>query len=248
MNRRNVPIAALALLLGILSGFTRESEKNQGPQFGTNPSSPGVPVYRFAVHPLHNPAKLIQSYQPLIDYLNRGLQGARLELEASRDYAKFEEKYRAHKPEFLLPNPWQTLQAMKAGYHVIAMAGEPKDFTGIQFAILADQGGRVLAATDKSKLGLYLVDLPKQANQTMLSGTASLVDVATPAVIGGHHVGWARIGIGQKVASEKLAQITKSGVIYALAALLNCGRSAIATSSIVQRGLSLSEGRDSNGV
>ena len=130
MNRRNVPIVVLALLLCILSGCTQESE-NQGPQFGTNPSSPGVPVYRFAVHPLHNPAKLIQSYQPLIDYLNRGLQGARLELEASRDYAKFEEKYRAHKPEFLLPNPWQTLQAMKAGYHVIAMAGEPKDFTGI---------------------------------------------------------------------------------------------------------------------
>ena len=95
-----------------------------------------------------------------------------------------------------------------------------RHYPEVQFAILADQGGRVLAATDKSKLGLYLVDLPKQANQTMLSGTASLVDVATPAVIGGHHVGWARIGIGQKVASEKLAQITKSGVIYALAALL----------------------------
>jgi phosphonate transport system substrate-binding protein len=90
-----------------------------------------VPVYRLAVHPLHNPSKLIQVYQPLIDYLNRSLHGARLSLEASRDYGDFEGKYQARKPEFLLPNPWQTLQAMKLGYRVIATAGEPQDFKGI---------------------------------------------------------------------------------------------------------------------
>jgi phosphonate transport system substrate-binding protein len=73
----------------------------------------------------------MQAYQPLIDYLNGRLQGARLVLEASRDYANFEGKYQARKPEFLLPNPWQTLQAMKVGYRVIAMAGEPRDFKGI---------------------------------------------------------------------------------------------------------------------
>jgi phosphonate transport system substrate-binding protein len=98
-----------------------------------------MPVYRFAVHPLHNPAKLMQAYQPLIDSMNARLQGARLTLEASRDYASFEEKYQARKPEFILPNPWQTLQAEKAGYRVIATAGVPQDFTGI-FVVRRDSG------------------------------------------------------------------------------------------------------------
>lgn len=130
MNRRGMIVAALVLLLGVLPGCSREPE-GRGPQFGTKPSSPGIPVYHLAVHPLHNPTKLMQAYQPLIDYLNNRLQDACLSLEASRDYAHFEEKYRARKPEFLLPNPWQTLQAMKVGYRVIATAGEPHDFKGI---------------------------------------------------------------------------------------------------------------------
>lgn len=130
--------AVLLLSLGMLSGCKPVAE-NQEPRFGKSPASHDVPTYRFAVHPLHNPAKLAQAYQPLIDYLNARLQGARLALEASRDYASYEEKYRARKTEFLLPNPWQSLQAMKTGYHVIAEAGEPKDFTGI-FVVRKDSG------------------------------------------------------------------------------------------------------------
>jgi len=130
MMRSFVTILLLGVLLGALPGCSREPDV-KGPLVGTAPPAAGLPSYRLAVHPLHNPAKLTQAYQPLIDYLNSRVPGARLTLEASRDYANFEEKYRARKPEFLLANPWQTLQAMKAGYHVIAMAGEPLDFKGI---------------------------------------------------------------------------------------------------------------------
>lgn len=128
MNRR--VLLVFLFLLGILPGCTQEPE-SLGPQFGTALPSLGIPVYHFTVHPLYNPAKLLEEYQPLIDYLNAHLQDAQLVLEASRDYADFEEKYGARKPDFLLPNPWQTLQAMQVGYHVIAMAGEPDDFKGI---------------------------------------------------------------------------------------------------------------------
>ena len=130
MGRRIVIFFMLALFLGTFLGCNREPEV-KGPQVGTKPQAAGVPLYRLAVHPLHNPKKLFQAYQPLIDYLNSRLQGARLALEASRDYAAFEEKYQARKPELLLPNPWQTVQAMRVGYRVIAMAGEPGDFKGI---------------------------------------------------------------------------------------------------------------------
>lgn len=119
----------------------------EGPRYGGAPRSQAIRVYRLAVHPLHNPTKLTQAYGPLVDHLNAHLdadpsadlnaplaaqgRGAQLELEASRDYASFEQKYRARGPELLLPNPWQTLQAMRAGYRVIAMAGEPRDFRGL---------------------------------------------------------------------------------------------------------------------
>ncbi len=128
MKRNATSIVALALLL--LGLGCEQEPQTPGPKYGV--ASPDTAAaYHFAVHPLHNPTKLTQAYQPLIDYLNANLKGARLSLEASRDYANFEEKYQGRKPEFLLPNPWQTLQAMKAGYSVIAMAGEPQDFKGI---------------------------------------------------------------------------------------------------------------------
>jgi phosphonate transport system substrate-binding protein len=105
--------------------------ENIGPQYGTAPAHQTVPVYSFAVHPLYNPAKLFSAYQPLIDYLNSHLENAQITLEASRDYADFEEKYKKQEPDFLLPNPWQTLQAMEDGYQVIAMSGDASDFKGI---------------------------------------------------------------------------------------------------------------------
>lgn len=110
-----------------------------GPKYSSQPPVKKNSVYRFAVHALHNPARMMAAYQPLIDYLNENLTGGRILLEASRDYADFEEKYQAGKPEFILPNPWQTIQAINTGYAVIAEAGDPKDFKGI-FIVRKDGG------------------------------------------------------------------------------------------------------------
>ena len=100
-------------------------------QYSTESSEDTIETYRFAIHPLHNPQKLFEAYQPLIDYINVQLDGVHIELEASRDYPSFEKKFRAREPAILLPNPWQTLQAIQKGYDVIAMAGDAKDFKGI---------------------------------------------------------------------------------------------------------------------
>lgn len=130
MAQRILTTVVLAFFFGTLCSCSREPDVT-GPQFGPKPQSASATTYSLAVHPLHNPAKLLQAFQPLIDYLNSQLSGARLTLAASRDYANFEEKYRDRQLDFLLPNPWQTLQAMKFGYRVIAMAGEPQDFKGM---------------------------------------------------------------------------------------------------------------------
>lgn len=87
------------------------------------------------------------------------------------------------------------------------------------FVIMTDEDGLVLADIGQSKQGQYLLDLPREVRRTVLSSTPALVDVAVPAMIGGRHAGWVRVGLGQQAASEKLASIIKSGVVYALAAI-----------------------------
>jgi phosphonate transport system substrate-binding protein len=130
-------------LLALLLGGCEPPPADKPLQYSTAPAGASMPVYRFAVHPLHNPQLLAEAYQPLVDHLNQALSNARIqsriELEASRDYQAYEEKFRARAPSILLPNPWQTLQAMKAGYHVIAMAGDAADFKGI-FIVRKDSG------------------------------------------------------------------------------------------------------------
>ena len=121
----------IAFVCLILSGCGPQPESSSGPQYSNKKTLNDKPVYRFAVHPLHNPRKLSIAYQPLIDLLNRKIQSVSFELEASRDYSVYEAKFRAREPEFLLPNPWQTIQAMKVGYSVISMAGDIADFKGI---------------------------------------------------------------------------------------------------------------------
>ncbi|HLP14792.1 MAG TPA: PhnD/SsuA/transferrin family substrate-binding protein [Bacteroidota bacterium] len=137
-------IVALLLACAVLITSCKESPRSDGPKYGITPSAPTATVYTFAVHPLHNPTKLLSVYQPLVDYLNSTITGATLVVEASRDYANFEEKYRDRTPGVLLPNPWQTLQAMKSGYSVIAMAGEAKEFKGI-FIVRKTSGIRMPA-------------------------------------------------------------------------------------------------------
>jgi phosphonate transport system substrate-binding protein len=113
-----------------LSGCEKAA-RYPGPRYEAAKRTNAGHVHHFAVHPLYNPARLVQAYQPLIHYLNRHLPNDRIRLEASWDYADYEAKFNERRISFLLPNPWQTLQGIKAGFEVIAMAGDARDFKGI---------------------------------------------------------------------------------------------------------------------
>lgn len=136
-----VPLFALLFILVL--GGCEPAPVDKPLQYSAAPAGTSVPIYRFAVHPLHNPQLLAESHQPLVDRLNQAFSDARIEskieLEASLDYHAYEEKFRARTPAILLPNPWQTLQAMKVGYRVIAMAGDAEDFKGL-FIVRKDSG------------------------------------------------------------------------------------------------------------
>ncbi len=135
----------LAAVCALLIAGCNQSPQTKEPKYSTAPAKKQETIFSFAVHPLHNPKKLNQAYLPLIEHLNKQLADVRLELEASRDYGTYEEKIRQKTPDLLLPNPWQTLEAMKTGYHVIAMAGDPQDFKGI-FVVRRDV--RILKPSD----------------------------------------------------------------------------------------------------
>lgn len=142
MKRRTILLGLACAAL--LAACERAPAPATALQYTDAPAGHDAPVYRFAVHPLHNPQKLSEAYQPLVDHLNRRIPGVRIELEASRDYQVYEQKFRAREPAFLLPNPWQTLQAIKVGYRVIAMAGDAEDFKGL-FVVRRDSGIRTPA-------------------------------------------------------------------------------------------------------
>lgn len=100
------------------------------PKFVESPRQK-IPRYSFAVHPLHNPTRLFDVFQPLVKYLNQHITGARFVLEASRDYASYDRKLQNQTVDFALPNPYQTIESLKFHYKVFAKMGDDERFRGI---------------------------------------------------------------------------------------------------------------------
>lgn len=118
------------LLPLILAACGGEQQSEYRPSFSAGrPAEPGY--YVVGVHPLHNPERLHQVFNPLMDHLSGQIEGARFKLEASRNYASFDDKLYAGKFHFALPNPFQTINALEHGYHVIAKMGDDENFRGI---------------------------------------------------------------------------------------------------------------------
>ncbi len=87
--------------------------------------------YILGVHPLHNPKQLQAIYGPLVDYLNQHIKAVHFRLEASRNYATYDEKIYANKFHFTLPNPYQTIIAAEHGYRIFAKMGDDENFRGL---------------------------------------------------------------------------------------------------------------------
>lgn len=101
--------------------------------------------YILGVHPLHNPERLYEIFGPLTDYLNEKIPEATFKLEASRNYASYDKKLYAGKFEFALPNPYQTINSLRYGYHVFGKMGDDHKFRGI---ILVRKDSGIKKVTD----------------------------------------------------------------------------------------------------
>jgi len=141
---------------------------------GCTPGPLPTPVYepgraegtrRVLVHPLHNPVKLFEVYEPWVDDLGQQVGGGQpWKLEASADYASFEDKLRLAPFSLALPNPLQTLAAVDSGHAVLATAGDDDDFRGLilvqrdsPLATLADLRGRMVAYPAPTALAATLL-------------------------------------------------------------------------------------------
>jgi signal transduction histidine kinase len=130
----------------------------------------------------------------------------------------------------------QTSQAIALAQSVATSAATwltARDLTGLQeiieaqqshpelrYAMAVDRHGTILAHTERQYLGQYLGDLPAQADLHIYRQTPELVDVISPAIVAGRQVGWIRVGIGQDKSQRQSSEITRDGMLYALAAIL----------------------------
>ncbi|MEA3405778.1 MAG: phosphate/phosphite/phosphonate ABC transporter substrate-binding protein [Pseudomonadota bacterium] len=121
--------STLFLLIATLTGCSQQDASPRTPEIVQETDS--VIEYRFAIHPLHNPTRLFEVFNPLLEYLNSNIPGVNFILEASRDYATFDNKLKTESVPFALPNPYQTLMAIDHNYQVIAKMGDDLNFRGI---------------------------------------------------------------------------------------------------------------------
>lgn len=152
----------LIYLFFIVSACSLNSEKKTyEPEYSSDLSSKSQVKkdILFGVHPLHNPQRLFEIFNPLMSYLETQLPEYHFILEASKDYASFEQKLSEKKFDIALPNPYQTIKIIELGYSVFAKMNDDENFRGILLAkkdssikTVADLKGKKISFPAKTAL------------------------------------------------------------------------------------------------
>ena len=134
-----VGLLAAACLLGAC-GQGAPATSTYAPRFVAPPAKGRVIEYSFGVTPMSNFRNIYEDFQPIVDYLNGGLTGARLVLEVPRGLAEHQRQLQARHFDFALSNPYHTLRAtQRDGYRIFAKMGDDAAFRGI-WAVRRDAG------------------------------------------------------------------------------------------------------------
>jgi phosphonate transport system substrate-binding protein len=141
----------LILLVTTLVGGGCSSQQDDAPPTFSDEPEHQRSVYRFGIHPLHNPSRLHEIFAPVMAYLDRHIPEARFRIEASRNYAAYDEKLFAGEFHFSLPNPYQTVVALENGYRVFGKMGDDHNFRGI---ILVRKDSGIRQVTDLKGLAI----------------------------------------------------------------------------------------------
>ncbi len=157
------------------------------PEFSvTAPVKKEKTVYRFGIHPLHNPQRLFSNFHPVIDMINEDVSDFEVKLIAARNYQSFEERLARREFDIALANPLQALYGIHVGYRIVAKMADDRNFCGLLISrkdsplhTAADFSGHVLvfpspsalAATLMPKLFLYEHGTRFEGTQEVYSGS-----------------------------------------------------------------------------
>lgn len=134
-------LSCLSVLL-LITGCSEQTDTN--PVEFSSSEEHAKAAYRFGIHPLHNPARLHDIFSPVMDYLNKNIDGAEFKVEASRNYAAYDKKLFSGEFHFSLPNPYQTVRSLEHGYRVFGKMGDDQNFRGI-ILVRKDSGIKSIA-------------------------------------------------------------------------------------------------------
>lgn len=156
MFKINFKIVGL-LVLGLMSSCFSEGYKPTG-------NIQKEEVFIFGVHPYANPQTLFADYEPIVKYLEQKIPNTKFKLEASKDYADYEDKLANKKFHFSLPNPYQTLLGIENDYKVIAKMTPDEDFGGL---IIKRKDSKINSFNDLKNKSICFVS-PSAVAATML--------------------------------------------------------------------------------
>lgn len=96
-------------------------------------------AYKFGIHPYLNSRKMYEVYAPILDLIEAEIGDIEIQLETSANYEEYNTKLYRGDFDFSLPNPFQTFNAIKKDYYVVARMKPDSVFRGI-FVARKDSG------------------------------------------------------------------------------------------------------------
>jgi phosphonate transport system substrate-binding protein len=121
-----MPPTCVAVLCVVLWGCAQTTKTpDYRPQIGAaQPAPQAIPDYSFGVLPTQNAIRLFETYQPLIEEINRHISGFKVKFETAKDYPEYETKVRDGRLHFVMLNSHLVIPAEDRGYHVIGRTAD----------------------------------------------------------------------------------------------------------------------------
>src|SRR5262249_17083234 len=113
----------------------------------------------------------------------------------------------------------------------------------VRYAMVTDFDGRILSHSDHAKSGQYVQEpairrvLTGAAESRLLYESPLTVHAIGPISVHGRQIGWAWLGVDRFEEQQHLAQVTRSGVLYTLIAVMIGTVFAIALANTITRPL-----------
>lgn len=99
-----------------------------------------------------------------------------------------------------------------------------KRYPELQYAMILDKRGRIVAHNDPAHLNQYILDLPAEtaepADVYIQQRSLALVDVVSPIMLSSYRIGWVRVGLTGQTMNARLQSIYRDGVLFALASIV----------------------------